>query len=110
MDFSTRFGEKVSRCEAIIGYEFESKTLCGEALNASGDFTAAYAQGGTPRQMPKNDRLAVLGDSVAESHLCNLWFPSGLSIGQWQTPCVKSRTDVGFSRVLGSAYSQRSPR
>ncbi|EWZ78165.1 hypothetical protein FOXG_22704 [Fusarium oxysporum f. sp. lycopersici 4287] len=35
MDFSSGFGPKVSQCEAIIGYCFNSKVLCAEALNAA---------------------------------------------------------------------------
>lgn len=82
MDFTTRFGQNVSRCESIIGYVFESKTLCGEALNAAADSMAEYALGGTPRRMPKNTRLAIFGDAVASSRLCSLWLDSRLSSGQ----------------------------
>ena len=82
MDFATRFGQKVFRCETIIGYVFESKTLCGEALNTVGGDMAAYTLDGTLRWMPKNDRLAVFGDAVAASCLCSLWLDSGLSKGQ----------------------------
>ena len=77
MDFSTRFGEKISLCESIIGYEFESKLLCAEALNAAGDGMAIYTLNGLLHRMPKNDRLAVYGDSVADSHLCDLWYKTG---------------------------------
>lgn len=74
MDFATRFGEKVSRCEAIIGYVFESKILCGEALNAAADAMAWYTLDGRGHHMPKNDRLAVYGDSAADLYLCSLWY------------------------------------
>lgn len=82
MDFATRFGQNVSRCETIIGYVFESKTLCGEALNAAADDTVVYSLGGTHHRMPKNTCLAILGDAVATSRLCSLWIDSGLSSGQ----------------------------
>ena len=82
MEFATRFGQKVSRCESIIGYVFGSKVLCGEALNAAADHTAVYVLSGSISKMPKNNRLAVLGDAVAASRLCRLWYESGLPRGR----------------------------
>jgi hypothetical protein len=73
MDFSFHFGEKVSQCEEIIGYCFNDKVLCAEALNTAGDAKSFYILDGFYRQMPKNGRLAVYGDSIAESYLCSLW-------------------------------------
>ena len=56
--------------------------ICGEALNAAANSMAVYALGGMFRRVPKNTRLAIFGDAVAASHLCSLWFESGLSSGQ----------------------------
>lgn len=81
MDFATRFGEKVEQCETIIGYVFMTKTLCGEALNAGGE--SLYFLGGASLTVPKNDRLAIYGDSVAASYLCRLWYEGGREKGQW---------------------------
>lgn len=81
MDFAARFGPMVSQCEDIIGYTFESKPLCGQALNMAADSRAVYALGGTMQRMPKNDRLAVYGEAVAAAHLCGLWLDSGLPRG-----------------------------
>ncbi|KAM0338682.1 hypothetical protein ACHAPU_011239 [Fusarium lateritium] len=78
MDFAHRFGLKVSHCEAIIGYAFESKLLCVEALNAAADAQSVYMLDGTFRRMPKNDRLAVYGDAAAALHLCSLWVQKSL--------------------------------
>ena len=82
MEFAIRFGQKICRCESIIGYVFVSKVLCGEALNAAADHTAVYVLSGSFRKMPKNKHLAILGDAVAASHLCSLWYERGLSSGR----------------------------
>ena len=82
MNFATHFGQNVSRCESIIGYVFESKTLCGEALNAAADSMAIYSLDGTHHQMPKNIHLAILGDAVAALRVCSLWYDNRLLNGQ----------------------------
>ena len=76
------FGQKVSQCEAIIGYEFVSKRLCAEALNTAADGNALYTVDGTQHRMPKNTRLAIVGDIVSALHLCRPWYRSGLPPGQ----------------------------
>jgi hypothetical protein len=78
MDFSSGFGPKVSQCEAIIGYCFNSKVLCAEALNAAVDSKSVYILDGLLQRMPKNDRLAVYGDSAAAFYLCSIWVQRGL--------------------------------
>ncbi|KAH8706264.1 ribonuclease III domain-containing protein [Ilyonectria robusta] len=85
MDFSSGFGKMVSQCEAIIGYSFTSKVLCAEALNAAGDFKSVYVSDGLFKRMPKNDRLAVYGDSTANFYLCSLWVQRGLDKHSWTT-------------------------
>ncbi|KAJ3454426.1 hypothetical protein MRS44_018320 [Fusarium solani] len=85
MDFSFNFGEKVSQCEEIIGYCFNDKVLCAEALNTAGDAKSFYILDGFYRQMPKNGRLAVYGDSIAESYLCSLWVQRELDKHCWTT-------------------------
>lgn len=89
MDFSIRFGHKVSTCEHIIGYTFESKELCAEALNAAGDYSAVYTLDGHMRKMAKNDILAVYGDSVADFYLCGLWRKPGRRSSEFP-PCALS--------------------
>ncbi|EXL66158.1 hypothetical protein FOPG_17648 [Fusarium oxysporum f. sp. conglutinans race 2 54008] len=83
MDFSSGFGPKVSQCEAIIGYCFNSKVLCAEALNAAADSKSVYILDGILQRMPKNDRLAVYGDSAAAFYLCSIWVQRGLDKHCW---------------------------
>lgn len=81
MDFNNRFGDSIKRCEVATGYIFANKELCAEALNASADGTASYRDGHTMKQLRKNDRLAVYGDTVADSVLCHRWYSQGYEKG-----------------------------
>ncbi|RYP26155.1 hypothetical protein DL767_008151 [Monosporascus sp. MG133] len=85
MDFSTRFGDKVRRCEDIIKYSFRSKMFCAEALNTAGDAASVYVSDGFFQRMPKNGRLAIYGDAAANLHLCGLWLELGLEKHHWTT-------------------------
>ena len=78
MDFTRHFGPKVTQCERIIGYSFKSKLLCAEAMNAAADSQADYTVDGFIRMMPKNDRLAVYGDTAATFYLAGIWMDRGL--------------------------------
>lgn len=81
MDFDHRFGAKIARCELAIAYTFNDKTLCAQALNAAADTAAIYRDGQAVRRLPKNDRLALYGDVVAEPVLCRRWFMEGRTTG-----------------------------
>ncbi|PNP76507.1 hypothetical protein FNYG_09926 [Fusarium nygamai] len=85
MTFCPNFSQKVSECESIIAYEFSSKTLCAEALNRAADWNCQTVIDGPSKLMPKNDRLAVYGDSAAAFHLCSLWINRGLPNHCWTT-------------------------
>lgn len=65
---------QVERCETIIGYQFTGKSLCLEALHTH---PSTVVLGGRLVQVRKNGHVAVLGDSVLKSHLCQLWFSTG---------------------------------
>lgn len=78
MDFARHFGPKATQCETIIGYSFKSKLLCAEALNAAADSQAVYTMDGFFHLMPKNDRLAVYGDTAATFYLAGIWMDQGL--------------------------------
>ncbi|KAI5457495.1 ribonuclease III domain-containing protein [Mariannaea sp. PMI_226] len=65
--------DSIALCEKIIGYSFASKVLCAEALNTAGDTRARLVFDGVYTVLPKNDRLAVYGDSAADFYLCSLW-------------------------------------
>ncbi|ORY55847.1 ribonuclease III domain-containing protein [Pseudomassariella vexata] len=82
MAISHFFDSKIASCEDIINYTFQSKILC--ALNAAADFSAHVFTNGIFK-LPRNDRLAVYGDSIADFHLCDLWYEQGpaRSKGQW---------------------------
>ncbi|KJK82651.1 hypothetical protein H634G_01788 [Metarhizium anisopliae BRIP 53293] len=104
MDLNSRFGDKIKRCEEATGYVFVKKELCAEALNASADSTAYY-YGHTLKQLRKNDRLAVYGDTVADSVLCHRWYKQGHEKGVWDTMrkeafCNKNLAERGFAHQL----------
>lgn len=55
---------KVAACKAIIHYEFQNELRCLEALLAARQ--PLFWHGGLVT-IEKNDRLAVLGDSVVKT-------------------------------------------
>ncbi|KAF5689525.1 ribonuclease III [Fusarium circinatum] len=73
-----RFSRKVAECESIIAYEFNSKSLCAQALNTAADSMSVCVMDGSIKKIPKNDRLAVYGDAAAAAYLCSLWIKRGL--------------------------------
>ena len=65
---------KLQQCQDITGYHFRDRDLCWEALNVAG--SGIVARGG--RFFPNgNKRLAVLGNSVLATVLCEDWYGSG---------------------------------
>ncbi|SCO91575.1 uncharacterized protein FRV6_15703 [Fusarium oxysporum] len=80
-----RFSRKVSECESIIAYEFNSKSLCAQALNTAAGAMSVCVLDDSFKQMPKNNRLAVYGDATAAAHLCSLWIKRGLPKHCWTT-------------------------
>lgn len=71
--------ERVRLCESIISYTFDNKLLCLEALQASGHLILWDSH---LLRIEKNDKLAVLGDTVAKSILCQSWYKSGRAKGE----------------------------
>ena len=69
---------KVAACESIIGYVFDNKLLCLEALQTSGHLLRWQQD---LVRVEKNDRLAVFGDSVAKALLCKQWLDTGRNKG-----------------------------
>ncbi|KAM0079882.1 hypothetical protein ACKRZS_007967 [Fusarium odoratissimum] len=80
-----RLSRKVSECESVIAYEFNSKSLCAQALNTAADAMSVCVLDGSFKQMPKNDRLAVYGDVAAAAYLCSLWIKRELPKHCWTT-------------------------
>ncbi|KAF1809634.1 ribonuclease III [Eremomyces bilateralis CBS 781.70] len=73
---------KVTICETIVSYDFGDKLLCAIALSTfpySGPFHGVF------QALPRNDRMAVYGDSVASSYLCRRWVDTDLQKGEWDT-------------------------
>ncbi|QKX57866.1 uncharacterized protein TRUGW13939_04986, partial [Talaromyces rugulosus] len=94
--------DRISSCEAIIGYSFINIALLIQALNMS---TASVRFEDSWIHVPKNDRLAVYGNSVAESYLCRMWMKRALTKGQWteirsSVLGNKNLTRVGFENGL----------
>jgi ribonuclease-3 len=69
---------KVATCESIIGYVFENKLSCLEALQTSGHVLRWQQD---LIRIERNDRLAVYGDVVAKAFLCKQWLDTGRSKG-----------------------------
>ncbi|KAK5081023.1 hypothetical protein LTR05_008340 [Lithohypha guttulata] len=74
------YAKKVAKCEAMLNITFSNKLLCLEALQMSGNMLPWNEQF---LKVNKNDRLAVLGDTVLKSYLCKKWYHSGRVKGQW---------------------------
>jgi dsRNA-specific ribonuclease len=65
----------IARIEAGIGYTFNNKLNCAEALQM-GDKTIPLVVNGTRHIVDKNERLESLGDAWADAVLCNIWYTS----------------------------------
>ena len=101
MDFDSRFGRLVRGCENAIGYIFTDKRLCAEALNAAGPSGSWYVDNGSHRTLPKNDRLAVYGDSVAAPVLCRRWYLGNQNKGMNRQPLMPPRSLVVRTKRYG---------
>lgn len=56
-DFEALFGERIARCEELLGYSFRRKGICALALNATKDL--AVVVDGRRYVLPVNKSLAV---------------------------------------------------
>jgi hypothetical protein len=61
----TEILEKLTKCEAIIGYEFTDKIRGASALHTFSSFSEKL-----DAVLPKNDTVAVLGNIVLQHYLC----------------------------------------
>lgn len=75
----------VTRCEETIGYTFQNALLCAEALHAFSGFADWQ---GSFVLIRKNDAIAVLGDTVLRSHICQRWYTSQRSKGKSAVKCL----------------------
>ncbi|KAH7092615.1 ribonuclease III domain-containing protein [Paraphoma chrysanthemicola] len=93
--------EKIAKVEEIIGYSFTDKLLCAEALQTAGAPNNRLTVNGTLHAVNKNDRLAILGDSVMTVVLCEFWY--GYQNGQGSAP-IKGQWDSLRLGKLSNAY------
>ncbi|KAL5376876.1 hypothetical protein DPSP01_010142 [Paraphaeosphaeria sporulosa] len=92
---------RVVRVENIIGYRFQNKKLCIEALKGSMVDIPLYWQGViTP--IANNRRLALLGDRVLALGMTALWWDAKLPTSAYGTAMAKleSRASLGLRATL----------
>lgn len=66
---------KVGLVEAKIGYTFNNKMTCIEAIKTSKRWSLYFQ--GTTIEVGTNQRLALLGDRALALALCDMWFQTG---------------------------------
>lgn len=81
MDFESRFGHCITQCEHIIRHTFGDRPLAAESLNNAGQSASFHVYNHEFKLLPKNDRLAVYGDSIAATTLCLDWYRGNTSKG-----------------------------
>ncbi|KAF2475293.1 ribonuclease III [Lindgomyces ingoldianus] len=79
---------KLAHCEYITGHTFTSKRLGLEALQMAGgplgtDGIVEYC--GTYLPVPKNKRLAIIGDATLDHVLSLIWYHTGRAKKDWTT-------------------------
>ena len=73
------YTNKIKVCERELGVDFDDRQRCLEALQMSGHVIVWQGQS---LRIRKNDRLAVLGDTLIRTVLCELWYDTTLSKGK----------------------------
>jgi hypothetical protein len=86
---------KITACEAITGYTFDSFLLILQALNNSG-YPIPY--NGAMHTLPKNNALAVLGDAYTAATLCGWWFKKNSLLPLKASGRNSDMTSVGIPR------------
>jgi hypothetical protein len=72
---------RVGRIEESMGYTFNDKMLCIQALKITSSVIPLYSKG-VVHQVDRNHRIALLGDRVLGLALCDIWFMSGNTTGK----------------------------
>ncbi|KAL8817405.1 MAG: hypothetical protein Q9223_003756 [Gallowayella weberi] len=67
----------VEGVEATIGYKFDDRFLLWEALQAAGSYVSLTGGAGNRKFPNGNKRLAVLGDTVLQLVLVEVWYAGG---------------------------------
>ncbi|ORY13999.1 ribonuclease III domain-containing protein [Clohesyomyces aquaticus] len=73
---------KLLYCEAILGHTFTDKTILLEALQMDGGL-GLVPYNDICFQIPKNKRLAIVGDATLDHVLSLEWWKSGRDEGSW---------------------------
>jgi ribonuclease-3 len=76
--------ENIARAEQIMGHVFADKLLCAEAIQMAAP-RAMVVVSNKFQTVDKNNRMAVLGDSVLSKVLCGMWFRAHDSAGTTQS-------------------------
>ncbi|KAF1846253.1 uncharacterized protein K460DRAFT_283505 [Cucurbitaria berberidis CBS 394.84] len=63
---------EIAAIEQIFGYTFTNKFICAEALQMVAPLFSVCVDG-TTSVVPKNVNLAILGDSILMTVLCQMW-------------------------------------
>ena len=64
----------ITGVEATIGYTYQDKSLCAEALQMRDKSSAYLTFGGKKRAIAHSSRLALLGDRIIDAVLCKKWY------------------------------------
>ena len=64
----------ITGVEATIGYTYQDKSLCAEALQMRDTFSVYLTFGGRNREIAHNSRLELLGDRIIDAVLCKKWY------------------------------------
>lgn len=93
--------KKLSQAEKIIGYHFKNLTLGLEALQMEGDpspLGAPVTYLGTLYRIPKNNRLAIVGDALLDAILADAWYATGRTPREW----TRVQNEVVTNAALGA--------
>lgn len=71
---------KVEHCQQILGYQFQDRKLCWEALQMAGNGVRVAGSRSIPNG---NKRLAVVGDFVLDLILSEAWYEGGEPEGRF---------------------------
>lgn len=64
------FDERIRTVSELFDHKFADRSLCAEALQMAAPKAHVPPFG----SIPKNNRLAVLGDAILDLVLCKMWF------------------------------------
>ncbi|PHH92674.1 hypothetical protein CDD83_6092 [Cordyceps sp. RAO-2017] len=112
MDFQSRFGNNVARCEWAVGYTFYDKALCASALNAATDERALCLANDTGNlfMLETHHFLALLGEAAVVELLCTDRDATGINGAIWNlirrdVLCPCNLAWRGFERGLDSCVT-----